>query len=46
MKLKDLLFRLGTIACSFAFIMALSSLDTMCVGTFHQPKLPESLINR
>lgn len=45
MKFKHLLFRIGGALCSFAFIIALSSMDTMCIASFHQPKVPENLTN-
>lgn len=43
MKFKNLLFKVGAVLCSFAFVIAISSLDTMCLGAFHQPKVPECL---
>lgn len=43
MKFRNLLFKIGTVLCSFAFVMAISSLDTMCIGSFHQPEVPASL---
>lgn len=46
MKFKNILFKLSGALCSFAFLMALSSLDTMCIGTYHQPEVPESLTRR
>ncbi len=43
MKFGNMLFKLGGVMCSFAFMMAISSLDTMCVSSFYQPEVPTSL---
>ncbi len=43
MKIRKMLFKIGGIMCSFAFMIALHSLDTMCISTWYQPKVPMSL---
>lgn len=43
MKIKNLIFKVGSVVCSFAFMMAIQSLDQMCGGSFYQPKVPNSL---
>lgn len=43
MKIKNLIFKVGSVVCSFAFWVAIQSLDQMCGGSFYQPKVPNSL---
>lgn len=43
MKIKNLIFKVGSVVCSFAFMMAIQSLDQMCGGSFYQPKVPNTL---
>lgn len=43
MKIKNLMFKAGSVICSFAFLTALLSLNKMCGGSFYQPKVPNSL---
>ncbi len=43
MKFKNIIFKLGCIMCSYAFLTAITSLDNMCIATYYQPEAPESL---
>lgn len=44
MKLRNLILKAGFFACSFAFFVAVNSVDkVMCTGSFYQPKVPASL---
>ena len=43
MKFKNIIFKLSTVICSFAFMVAICSLDKMCIGSAYQPKVPASL---
>lgn len=43
MKIKNLIFKAGSVICSFAFLTAIQSLDQMCGGSFYQPEVPCSL---
>ena len=43
MQIKNLMFKVCSIVCSFAFLVAIQSLDQMCGGTYYQPKVPKSL---
>ena len=44
MKWRNLIFKAGMAVCSFAFFVAVNSVDKiMCIGSFYQPKVPVSL---
>lgn len=43
MKFNRLITRLSFWVCSFAFWVAVNSIDKMCTGSFYQPKVPLSL---
>lgn len=44
MKLKNFMLKTSLIICSFAFFVAVNSVDKiMCIGSFYQPKVPASL---
>ena len=43
MNIKNLFFKIGSVVCSFAFMIAIQSLDQMCGGPFYQPKVPNTL---
>lgn len=43
MNIKNLFFKIGSVVCSFAFMIAIQSLDQMCGGSFYQPKVPNTL---
>jgi len=42
-NIKNLFFKIGSVVCSFAFMIAIQSLDQMCGGSFYQPKVPNTL---
>ena len=42
MNIKNLFFKIGSVVCSFAFMIAIQSLDQMCGGSFYQPKETEN----
>ena len=45
MKLRNLALKIGMVICSFAFMVAISSLDKVCMASFYQPEVPKSLAN-
>lgn len=43
MKVKNIIYQLCDVMCSFAFLSAISSLDNMCIISSYQSKVPKSL---
>lgn len=43
MKLNSIIQKMGFLICSFAFVVAISSVGNMCIGTGYQPKAPKSM---
>ena len=41
--MKKILFKLSGVLCSFAFFVAISTLSSTCISTYHQPTVPKSL---
>lgn len=42
-KIKTLLYKYAGAIAAFAVIIGISSLDSACYITFHQPKVPEAM---
>lgn len=41
--MRNLLFKMGTVLCGVALVVAAHSANVMCLGRYHQPKAPKNL---
>lgn len=44
--MKKTLFKIANVLCAFALFIAIHSAGVMCVGRYHQPKVPASLLEQ
>lgn len=43
MKFNKIFFKASTLLCSFALMIAATSIDNICMFSVYQPKVPKSL---
>lgn len=43
MKIKNSLFKIGSLLCTIALAIGVSSVNVACYGWFHQPEVPTGM---